>query len=372
MRIGINALFWGPNQMGGTQTYLTKLVEALVRAFPRDEFVVFLNADGREAFPVRSENLSIVGCPVRWRQTGVRLLWQYLALPRYAKRAQVDVLHSLGYLSPVAPGLPCVVTVLDMIHYRRPKEISNAKRWLWRVLFPISLRSAAAVITISKAVEREVAEEFPWSGSRIRSIHLGVDETVFRVGDRAGGHVDRPTVLGVASMAPHKNLDGLIRAFERARERVRTARLILVGTKTKTGDRLWQEVQERGLEGAIEFAGRISERELVTLYQSASVMVAPSHYEGFCLPVLEAMACGCPVVSADSAVFEEVGGDASVRVDATDVSALAGAIAAVLLDEDLRSALKAKGLRRARAFTWRQTAEETMEVYREVCGAPDA
>lgn len=368
MRIGINALYWIPNAMGGTQTYFLNLIKALLAVCPEHDFYVFLNANGADQFPFVSPRLKIVRCFIPGKLRIFRLAWQYLVLPIYAKREKLDVFHSIGYLSPVMPNIPSVVTVLDMIHYVRPREIGFAKQLLWRALFPLSLRTADRIISISKGVGNEICSHFKWAASKVIPIYLGVDHELFRCVDypiNAGG---APFILAVASIQPHKNLDGLVRAFAKAKPHLAStpARLVLVGMKTVTCKKLFKLIAALGLTDVVEFTGRISDKALVNLYQTASVMVFPSFYEGFGLPILEAMACGCPVIASDDPTIREVAGDAAFFVNPADSEKLMDAMVKVISNKSLRSSLIENGLQHVRTYTWKKTAEQTVAVYLDV------
>jgi len=365
MRIGINALYWIPNAMGGTQTYFLNLVKALLSVCPEIEFYVFMNADGANQFPFTSPRLKIVRCFIPGKLRFFRLAWQYLALPYYAKREKLDVLHSIGYLSPIMPNIPSVVTVLDMIHYVRPREIAFTKQLLWRALFPLSLRTADRIITISKGVGNEISEHFKWAASKVIPIHLGVDRELFRFVDCSRDAGGAPFVLAVASISPHKNLDGLIRAFAKARQYLPKTRLVLVGMKTATYEKLLKLINSLGLADVVEFTGRISDQALVKLYQTASVMIFPSFYEGFGLPILEAMACGCPLIASDYSTIREVAGKAAILANPADSDELARALIEVLSNKAVRRSLIEKGLDHVKTYTWEKTAEQTFIVYRQ-------
>ena len=366
MRIGINALFWTSDAMGGTQTYFLNLVKALLNVFPEDDFVVFVKASEAAKIGLASPRLRLVRCriPVKLRSLG--LIWEYSLLPFLCRKEGLDVLHSLGYLSPIVPNTASVVTVLDMIHYVFPSEIEVPKRLLWRVLFPLSLRTADCIVSISREVGREVSERFGWAASKVVPIHLGVDHKLFRPANSISGEGGPRFVLSVASISRHKNLERLIRAFAKARRKLPNTRLVLVGMRTPRHGGLSKLVERVGLNDVVEFTGRISDAALVKLYQTASALAFPSLYEGFGLPLLEAMACGCPVIASDLPTIRETAGDAALFVDAEDSDGWAAALNEVLGSGALRESLIERGLRHADAYTWEETARKTMMAYRGV------
>jgi len=152
MRIGINALYWIPNTMGGTQIFFLNLTKNLVKIDPNSEFVVFLNADATHHFNLRAPNLSVQTCPIPGRLRPLRLPWENTVLPSYASRHGLDIVHSLGYIEPPILSIPSVVTVLNMIHYIHHGNIDTTKQILWRLLFPLWLKRADRVLSISHSV----------------------------------------------------------------------------------------------------------------------------------------------------------------------------------------------------------------------------
>jgi glycosyltransferase involved in cell wall biosynthesis len=368
MRIGINALFWIPDAMGGTQTYFLNLLRALVRIDPANEYLAFLNKNGAQNSRIASTNLQVQICPIPGRMRSLRLLWESLLLPSYARRLQIDLLHSLGYIAPFALSIPSVITVMDMIHYIYPYEIEKSKRILWKVLFPASLRRAKHAISISKSVKRDIVRFFPWAESKTTPISLGVDHTLFNPslpGENFSFENDkvRQFILAVASISPHKNIGTLIRAFAQVQRMWPDLRLALVGMKTCHAKALEQLVHNLSLDAQVHFLGRISDMELAKLYRRARVLVFPSLYEGFGLPLLEAMACGCPVIASNRSSMPEVCEDAALLFDPDDVIQLTQVIVEVLSSEELRTELQRRGLEHAAKYTWETTATKTLEVY---------
>jgi glycosyltransferase involved in cell wall biosynthesis len=371
LRIGINALYWLPDRMGGTQTYFLKLVDALAQIEPQVTFIVFLNAEGAKRFIAPAPNVSVVVTPMSGRNRLLRLLWEHWRLSAVARGLRLDLLHSLGYLSPVWMRVPSVVTVLDMIHYLHPGGIGRAKLALWRVLFPLSIRTVSAVITISESVRRDVASLFPRVAVKSVAIPLAVDRNVFSVRpvDTPEQGRSSPFILAVASAAPHKNLVALIEAFHAIHADFANVRLVLVGQAGPATAPIREAVTRLQLADRVDFTGRIDDDSLVSLYSRAAVLVFPSRYEGFGLPILEAMACGCPVIAATAASIPEVAGDAALYFEPDRSGHLSAVLAELLSSPELAASLRHRGLERARQFSWERTARETMAVYRSVLGS---
>jgi len=361
-RIGINALYWRPDAMGGTQTYLLRLVESMRRVAPQHEYVVFLNEEGAAARSPAFEGLEVVVSPFSGRVRPLRMLWEHARLPAEASRRGVDLLHSLGYIGPSGLAMPSVVTVLDLVHYRYPRQIHPAKQLLWRWMFPRSLASADHIVTISESVAAELEQRFPATRGRISAVRLGVD-AVNETGIIETSSSASRYLLAVASAAPHKNLATLLRAMRRLQAYRHDVRLKLVGMRTATTASLTRLADELGIADRVEFTGHVSDAALDTLYRGAVALVFPSLYEGFGLPPLEAMARGCPVIASDRPAVPEVVGDAALTFRAEDVEELAARISALLGDPALSDRLRAAGRVRAAQFTWDATARGTLDVY---------
>ena len=275
-----------------------------------------------------------------------------------------------------ALAAPYVVTVHDVIRYldldRKGPFIHrpNARDRVYLRLDYAGVRKAAAVIAISEATKRDVVRHLGLAEDIVHVVYQGVHHAVFRpVEERA--FEDR-YVLYVGSEQPRKNLATLLEAFKRVKGDRRFADLKLVkvggpgGSEGRFRELTLAVVRKHGLEDDVVFTGRIAERDLPPFYSGAECFVLPSLYEGFGLPALEAMACGCPSIVSNTTSLPEVTGDAALAVDPTDATALADAMAELLTNERKRNELRECGLERAREFSWERTARETLRVYERV------
>ena len=272
--------------------------------------------------------------------TIARDLWWYPhGLTREARKRGVSVLHCPTFRGPVSTSIPLVVTVLDLAVLRHPGMFNQWSRRYSRFAVPRVVQAAAAVITISEFTKQEVIEVLGTAPGKVHAIPIAVEEPFTPDGPRAEGDY----VLSVGTLEPRKNL-----------ARVQQAARALAVPLRVIGAEGWGGVKVEG------WAGRVSDEELAALYRGARCLVYPSLYEGFGLPVLEAMASGTPVVTSRGGATEEVAGDAAVLVDPLDVDAIAAGITEALArGEELR----AKGLERAADFSWDRVARETLAVY---------
>lgn len=267
-------------------------------------------------------------------------LWYPVTLGRRARR--LDVLHCTTFRGPVRSRVPTVVTVHDLAILRAPEVFPRWHRLYGRLGLERVLRAADAIVAVSEFSRTETVELAGVPAERIRVVPHGVDPVFTAEGPRAEGAY----VLAVATLEPRKNLG---RAVAAARDAGIELRVV--------GARGWGGVEVDG------WVGEIPDAELASLYRGARCVVYPSLYEGFGLPVLEAMACGTPVVTSAATAMEEVAGGAAVLVDAVDVSAIAEGIREALTRRD---ELISAGLARARAFTWARAADSIVELWSEL------
>lgn len=226
------------------------------------------------------------------------------------------------------------------------------------------------VITPSDSSRQDILAYLPVSAGNVTVIPQGIDLTRFRPAERqAPASSTRPFILSVAGADPTKNVQALVEAFAKLPAQVREAHnLMLVGDLRRRPE-LRKRACQLGIEPHVKFPGVVDDERLIELYQSAAVFVFPSRYEGFGLPVLEALACGCPVISSNASSLPEVVGDAAILVDPMDVDGMAKQMARVLVDQALQTELRAYGSARARQFSWDRTARQTVAVYEKVVHA---
>jgi glycosyltransferase involved in cell wall biosynthesis len=275
--------------------------------------------------------------------------WYLAALPSRARRDRVDVLHCPSQRAPVRSRVPLVVTIHDLAVLRHPETFNRWTRAYSRAVLPRVVRAAERVIAVSEFTRRELTGLLGVPDAKVRVIPNAVGPPFGPEGKAAAGDY----VLAVGTLEPRKNLDRLVGAFERAG--LNGTRLLV------TGARGWGDVDPVG--ESVEWLGFVPDEELARLYRGARCVAYVSAYEGFGLPVLEAMACGAPVVAASTGAGPEVGGEAAVLVDPLDGDAIAAGLVQAI---DRADELRERGLARAREFDWQRVADATVEVYREV------
>ena len=274
---------------------------------------------------------------------------------------------------------PCIVTVHDLVRLAFPHAPEDRIAAVGLALDRRGIRNATHVICVSEATKRDLMQYLAVEEEKITVIYNGIDHSVFKPSPVNDGRFSAPYVLYVGSERPRKNLTCLLRAFASLKDRgprFASLRLLKVGSAGRSdGFRTatLEEARRLGIDNDVDFVDHVSDQDLAVIYSNALALVYPSLYEGFGLPVVEAMACGCPVVTTDVSSLPEVAGSAALLVDPHDPAGFAEALQSVILDRDLSTRLRGDGLRRARDFSWDDTASTTHAVYeRALAGARTA
>jgi glycosyltransferase involved in cell wall biosynthesis len=294
-------------------------------------------------------------------------------LPALCREAGAGLLHSLQLVAPVRPCCPLVVTVHDLAWREFPGVVQRPRRLYYDIVVPAGLRRARLILASSEATGRHLAAHFPRLAERVRVTPLGTPTWIFEAAEPPlEASTSRPFFLFVGALEPRKNLPRLLEAYERLLDvhGDQTPDLRLVGPDGWLMAPLRERLARPALRGRVVVRGYCDRRELRRLYGTAVALVFPSLHEGFGLPVLEAMACGLPVLTADRGALAEVAGQDALLVDPLDVGAIAAALERLLTDAGLRARLQRGGPARARHWDWERTADLTTAAYAEILSGP--
>jgi glycosyltransferase involved in cell wall biosynthesis len=371
MRIGIDATAIPANR-AGAGNYIFSLVAGLASVDAENEYFVFAKPDHIAEWGIDQDNFHFLPSAGRYR--AVRLAWEQCILPMLVRRHHIDVLHSPHYTMPIFGPCRKVVTFCDMIFLLYPEVHTLSKRAFFRTMMPISARRAQAIIAISESTARDVVQLLRVPPDRVHAIPLAaagnflpiddptsVDSVCSRYGLRTGEFV-----LFVGVMEPRKNIPVLLHAYRKLVDRGVSKQLAIVGKRGWMCDDVLSTVQTLDLEKRVVFTGYVPSRDLPYLYNGACLFIYPSLYEGFGLPVLEAMACGTPVVTSNVSSMPEIVGDSALLVDPRNSEEIAQAMEKLLADDILSHAMRESALKRAAMYSWDRTARETLQVYLEV------
>jgi glycosyltransferase involved in cell wall biosynthesis len=365
---------------GGVRRYVRELYARLPAIAPDIDFVA-VDPPSRLQLPAgTTAGAAATGLPTNLARAAV-------TLPAAVRRSRLDLFHAPAYTAPLRGYTPVVLTIHDVSYARRPEFYAHRSGRLRQWFYRRSAMLAARIITDSEFSRGEIVAAYRIPASRIALVPLGVDSRfqprssqptalgpdagAMESADRcAGRRVRPPYALHVGDLHPRRDAASALRAIIRVRSRATVPaasrlQFVCAGQDGGTAADLRAQCASSGDSNALVLLGPVPEEELVALYQDAVALVYPSRYEGFGLPVLEAMACGVPVVAARAGAIPEVLGDAGVLVPCGDSDAIADAIELMLADHDRRSDLRARGIARAASFSWDRTAQETLNVYRE-------
>lgn len=312
---------------------------------------------------------------MRWEEvaTSPFSLPQQWVIPRLIRRIGAHVYHSPYYLMPYWPGTHTALTVYDIIPLRFPDLVSARAQLLFRWTTRLALRKADKVIAISDSTRRDFLANFELSAQQVVTIPLAPaahfrpssSDVVERLRAKLG--LKRPYVLYVGSNKPHKNLERLLQAWRLALEQLHAPYdLVLAGHWDRQDENFAQQLKDPLLRGTVRLFADTADSELASLYSGAELFVFPSLYEGFGLPVLEAMSCGCAVVCSDRASLPELIGQAGALFDPEQPTAIAQTIVKVLSDQGTRREYVVRALENAAAYTWEATAARTLDIYRRL------
>jgi glycosyltransferase involved in cell wall biosynthesis len=356
MRVGVNALYLIPGGVGGTEIYLRNLLAAIAELDHTNEYFVFTNRGTRDLTPA-ARNFQDKPQPVPARFRPARILWEQTVLPVLAARLRLDVLFNPGFTAPAFAPCPSVTVFHDLQHKRHPEYFRWFDLPFWNLLLWVSARRSAALISVSEATRADLRRYY---GRDSAVVHHGVSADLFEV---ARQRAPEPFLLCVSTLHPHKNIDGLIRAFAGFRQRHPEFRLVLAGMRGFHAKEIECAISEGNLTGSVDMTGWLSRDALRDLYRRAWAVVCPSRFEGFGMPALEAMAAEVPLACSDIPPFREVAGDAGLFFPPDDIGP---ALERICFDEPLRRHLVDAGRDKARRFTWSKAAEETIAVLRSV------
>jgi glycosyltransferase involved in cell wall biosynthesis len=374
MHVGLNLIFLVPGETGGMEVVARELIPELVRLAPGVRFTAFINREAAAAADGPwGMLLPAVVVPVHARSRPQWVLGEQVLLPRLARRAGVELVHSLASTAPARGRFRRVVTVHDLIYARFPETHAGVRDLGMRVLVPLAVRRAHRVTADSQSTRADLIELLHAPSERIDVVPLGLGSPrrhepapAAQVRERLGLG-ERPVLLSLSAKRPHKNLAALIGALALLPAERRPV-LVLPGYPTEHEATLRELAAARGVAGDVRFLAWVAPEDLEGLWELAVAFVHPSLYEGFGLPVLEAMSRGVPVACSNASSLPEVAGDAALLFDPHDDAAIADALGRLLMDPALRGVLRELGLDRARHFTWANTARLTLDSYARALG----
>lgn len=377
MKIGINTLFLIPGEVGGTETYLREILKEFSRSFPTIQVLLFTNRENdiffRTLFKFHPQ-FSFCSLPCTATNRYQRIILEQVLLPRYVARTDIDLLWSPGYTTPFFSSCPRVVTIHDMQYKRYPEDLTFPARLATDILVKMAAARCGQIIAVSDFSRQEIIRFTKANPEKVNVVYEAADpafarplpEDMKRQRLKELLPSDKPYILCISNTYPHKNVHALIAAFSQILEKI-PHQLVLIG-KPRLGEPEVQRVLRKVPDTSrIQRLLRVDYEDLFALYQGADLFVFPSLYEGFGLPVLEAMMSGVPVLTTRCGSIPEVGGDKVCYFDQDSSTDLARQILHIVSwKTDYRKIRIMEAQKRASHFSWKQTAAKTIECFKKV------
>lgn len=390
MNIGINAISLYPGAIGGMETYFRNLLHWLQKIDTKNKYTVIYNEKYVNDLALLNPSFAVKTYryekgSINWFVRGViRNTLNFDPLRSQLRSLGLDLIHHpFNVLNPTSASVPSVLTINDIQHEYYPEFFSSTDLLKRKRLFKPSAEEALRIITISEFTRRCVTEKYGIDAGKIEVIHIGCGEEYSPIGDseqlariRAKYELDHPFIFYPAASWPHKNHNKLLASVKLLKERCQfDGILVLTGIAKQSHNTVLGEIDKLGLAGMVKILGYLPREELPSLYNLATLLVFPSLFEGFGIPLVEAMACGCPVVCSNTTALPEVVGVAGSLFDPLSPEDMADKIWNVWNSESEQRRMRAAGLERVKAFRWDMVARQTLEVYEKVadklCSMPE-
>lgn len=360
LRIGVNALYLIPGGVGGTEIYLRGLLKALASIDGRNQYFIFTNCETGPGLAPKQPNFHVMPQRVRATFRPGRILWEQSILPLSAARLELNALLNPGFTAPIYCPCSSVTVFHDLQHKRHPEYFRRRDLPFWRILLFASAHLSTLLLADSETTRADLLHYYRLPPERIRLTPLGVDPAFFGL-----PRTPEKILLAVSTLHPHKGLDSLLKAFAAFRRERSGFRLVIAGLRGFYTAELESLRDKLQLTGDVEFTGWIPRQDLYNLYSHAFAFFYPSTFEGFGLPVLEALAAGIPTGCSNIEPLSSIAADAALRFDSGSVDSIRDAMLRLVSDEALRARLSSAGPIRAEQFSWTATARATLDALTE-------
>ena len=371
MRIGIDARFYG-SWGKGLGRYTQKLIAYLEKIDNNNDYLILLRKDNWDEYEPKNRRFKKVLADYSWYSINEQLYF-----PRALKKLKLDLMHFTHFNVPFFYMRPFVVTIHDLILTKYPTERATTlgplkyklKHFGYKLIIGSAIRRAKSIIAVSKFTKQDISDHFEVASKKISVTHEGIDPLVVDSQDTnkvlSTYAINSPYILYVGNVYPHKNIDGLVNAWEKVVAVKKDYKLVLVGKEDYFFQKIKELVKEKNLEDTIIFTGFVSDQDLPHVYKSASLYVFPSFCEGFGLPALEACYSGIPVAASDNSSLPEVLGRAAVYFDPHDIQQITKKIIYVLDHPEVASELIQRGHEQVARFSWEKMAKATLDLYED-------
>ena len=363
--------------------YIVELVNRVPKNDPENEYIIYVSSANKHFFNYSNisniskfsktslQNVKLKQVLGIFSNPILKIFWEQVILPFSLWKEKIDVYHAPGFALPFIhiKKMKNIVTIADMTFFSHAMYHTFLKKMYFKQVIPYSLKKAEKIITISENTKLDILKEFSISEKKIEPIYLGVDE-IFSPREKEicisilkKYGVEQPYILFVGMLEPRKNIPGLINAFAALENK--NQKLVIVGKKGWLYEKIFAQVKKLNIENEVRFTGYVPDEDLPFFYSSATCFVYPSFYEGFGIPILEAMACGCPVITSKNSSMQEIAGDAALLINPNSVESITKAMERIMQSPKIQHELKEKAQKQAKKFNWDIMALKTIEVYKK-------
>lgn len=370
-KIGINLLYINPKLAGGSVTYALKLVKEISLLDKQNKYIIYINKECKDINFEVGDNFNIRVLNFEYSSVYLRYFWEQLILPFYVFKDKIDLLHSLGYVTPLFITAKKVVSILDINYKGHSNNMSASKRFLLGTMVNLSAIFCGKIITISEFSKKQIVKHTSAKNDKvIVTLLSGSSDVLPEQINQTNSilqkyNIPNEYIIAFSSPSPHKNIERLIDAVTEILVKKSNLKLVLVGHQHKS-ESLIKRIEKNNLLDKVIFTGFVPDEDIKPLMSNAKLFVFPSLYEGFGIPLLDAQACKVPVVSSNAGSLPEVGGDAAFYFDPENIIEMENAISKVLEDDSIVDVILKKGLENRQKFSWKQTAQETLDVYKKI------
>jgi glycosyltransferase involved in cell wall biosynthesis len=363
-----------PKTKAGVGRYLINLINNLQKLDNQNKYYLFIHDDDLDSFKATCPNFEVVSVKSKYlRNIWLRLLWEQFVLPSRLKKYKIDILHSPHYTIPYFSSVKKVVTYHDMTFILFPYLHIFTKRHLFKIYMWLSAKFADRIIAVSHATKDDVMKVLKVKESKISVAPLGVDQCFFEdPPDNAqeiiqSYVIDQKYFLTVGTIEPRKNMLGMLKAYAELPDEFKNEyKFVICGQMGWMYQNIFDFIKESDIENRVVFVKFVPDNHLPILYKKASIFLYTSFYEGFGLPVVEAMASGTPCITSNLSSMKEVAGDTCIKVDPNNHKEIAQAIMKILENEEFRNDLSKSEIKRAEIYNWPNCAKLTIDTYKSL------
>ncbi len=362
LRIGVNALYLIPGGVGGTEIFLRNLLDSLACIDSVNQYVIYTNAGTGNDLVPNAANFRQSKQQVNAKVRPARILWEQAVLPFSVRSDGLNVLLNGGFTAPLLAQCPQVTFIHDMQYRRHPEYFRSIDLLFWNLLVGAAIRRSTRLVTISESARADIREFFQLDAA---VAPLGVERRFFDIAIERKTHRQEPFILCVSTLHPHKNIELLLRAYANFRNKYPDIKLVLAGMRGFQARPVELLIESLSLNEHVKITGWIPRDEIYQLYTRASAFVFPSLFEGFGIPLVEAMAAGIPSICANLEPMKSNAGGAALTFEPENVDELTNALLRITSDAQLRTELCAAGPAQAQQFRWERTASVTLHELTE-------